>query len=303
MNVSPLGLSAAALAVRDAGAALPRQLGPAADRLPPRVGARRAAGRALGERRARSRPRLLRARRCCATRDGLTLLEHTLPDDGARYPDLSPIFPAANRMQRAAFDLVGVQCDADDQRPWLWQAAGRSISFPLRRDFDALAEVGARRGGLSVRARRRRRRARDRRRARCTPASSSPDISASRSSAKKCCASRSAWATRTRASRSASRRCRSPTAIASPAASRATAPSPTRGPMRRRSKRSPARDAPPRAAWLRALAARARAHRQSPGRPGLSRQRRRLRVRPRAVLAPEGGRAAAQSTARSAIAC
>jgi len=69
--------------------------------------------------------------------DGLTLLEHTLPDEGARYPDLATIFPAANRMQRAAFDLTGVQCDADDQRPWLWQAAWPIDRFPLRRDFEA----------------------------------------------------------------------------------------------------------------------------------------------------------------------
>ena len=69
--------------------------------------------------------------------DGLTLLEHTLPDDGARYPDLATIFPAANRMQRAAFDLSGAQCDADDQRPWLWQAAWPIDRFPLRRDFEA----------------------------------------------------------------------------------------------------------------------------------------------------------------------
>src|SRR5215831_20885269 len=42
--------------------------------------------------------------------DGLTLLEHTLPDEAARYPDLSTIFPVAGRMQRAAFDLVA--CNA-----------------------------------------------------------------------------------------------------------------------------------------------------------------------------------------------
>jgi Ni,Fe-hydrogenase III large subunit len=50
---------------------------------------------------------------------------------------LSSIFPAANRMQRAAFDLLGVQCDSDDQRPWLWQAAWPIDQFPLRRDFVA----------------------------------------------------------------------------------------------------------------------------------------------------------------------
>jgi Ni,Fe-hydrogenase III large subunit/Ni,Fe-hydrogenase III component G len=69
--------------------------------------------------------------------DGLTLLEQMLPDENARFPDLSPIFPAANRMQRAAFDLAGVQCDADDQRPWTWQAAWPIDQFPLRRDFEA----------------------------------------------------------------------------------------------------------------------------------------------------------------------
>ena len=81
-------------------------------------------------------------------------------------------------------------------------------------------------------------------------------------------------------------------AIASPAASRATAPSPTPGPTRRPLEAIAGVGVPPRAAWLRALCARARAHRQSPGRPRLSRQRRRVRVRPRAVLAAEGGRAA-----------
>jgi len=40
--------------------------------------------------------------------DGLMVLEHNLPDADARYPDLTPIFPAANRMQRATYDLVGV---------------------------------------------------------------------------------------------------------------------------------------------------------------------------------------------------
>jgi Ni,Fe-hydrogenase III large subunit/Ni,Fe-hydrogenase III component G len=70
-------------------------------------------------------------------RDGLLQLEYTVPDGDARCPDLSTIFPAANRMQRAAFDLVGVQHDADDQRPWLWQASWPIDHFPLQRDFEA----------------------------------------------------------------------------------------------------------------------------------------------------------------------
>jgi Ni,Fe-hydrogenase III large subunit/Ni,Fe-hydrogenase III component G len=71
------------------------------------------------------------------TDDGLVVLEYTLPGADAGCPDLAPIFPAANRMQRAAFDLVGVQSDSDDQRPWLWQASWPIDQFPLRRDFVA----------------------------------------------------------------------------------------------------------------------------------------------------------------------
>jgi len=69
--------------------------------------------------------------------DGLTLLEHRMPGTNAQYPDLARIFPAANRMQRAAFDLVGTASDADDQRRWLRHASWPAGSFPLRRDFVA----------------------------------------------------------------------------------------------------------------------------------------------------------------------
>src|SRR5690348_17355456 len=67
-------------------------------------------------------------------RDGLTVLEHTLPDDRARYPDLSPIFPAALRMQRATYDLLGIAAESDDPRAWLWTASHATRQFPLRRD-------------------------------------------------------------------------------------------------------------------------------------------------------------------------
>ena len=70
-------------------------------------------------------------------RDGLTLLEHVLLNEASRYPDLTPIFPAANRMQRATYDLVGIAAEADDQRPWLWMASWPIDQFPLRRDFVA----------------------------------------------------------------------------------------------------------------------------------------------------------------------
>ena len=69
--------------------------------------------------------------------DGLIVLEHTLPDADAHYPDVAAIFPAANRMQRAAFDLTGIAADSDDQRQWLWQACWPIDRYPLRRDFEA----------------------------------------------------------------------------------------------------------------------------------------------------------------------
>jgi Ni,Fe-hydrogenase III large subunit/Ni,Fe-hydrogenase III component G len=69
--------------------------------------------------------------------EGLLVLEHLLPDEQSECPDLSPTFPAAGRMQRAAFDLVGARFAAEDQRPWLWQASWPIDQFPLRRDFTA----------------------------------------------------------------------------------------------------------------------------------------------------------------------
>jgi Ni,Fe-hydrogenase III large subunit/Ni,Fe-hydrogenase III component G len=136
MNVAPLGISAATLR-----SAVPAQ------RCPVSSGQLLTACRLAWEQRGqlaalwasddRDRQRGFCLRVLLRDADGFTLLEHVLPDEGARYPDLAPIFPAANRMQRAAFDLVGVQCDADDQRPWTWQAAWPIDRFPLHRDFEA----------------------------------------------------------------------------------------------------------------------------------------------------------------------
>jgi len=66
------------------------------------------------------------------------MFEHTLPTGDSTYPDLAVVFPAANRMQRAAFDLVGIASEAEDQRPWVWQASWPIDCYPLRRDFEAL---------------------------------------------------------------------------------------------------------------------------------------------------------------------
>jgi Ni,Fe-hydrogenase III large subunit/Ni,Fe-hydrogenase III component G len=54
------------------------------------------------------------------------------------YPDVSEVFPAANRMQRATFDLLGLRAEqALDQRKWLRHAAWPAGVFPLRKCFDA----------------------------------------------------------------------------------------------------------------------------------------------------------------------
>ena len=136
MNLSPLGLSAATLP-----SAVP------ARRVPVSSGQLLAACRVcweqggqlvalwLSDERDRNRGFALRV--VLQDADGLTLLEHTMPDGDVHYPDLSLIFPAANRMQRAAFDLVGIPSDSDDQRPWLWLASWPIDQFPLRRDFVA----------------------------------------------------------------------------------------------------------------------------------------------------------------------
>ena len=58
------------------------------------------------------------------------------PRELARYPDLSGMFPVANRMQRAIFDLLGLQAEgAEDTRPWLRHAAWPDGIYPLRKDF------------------------------------------------------------------------------------------------------------------------------------------------------------------------
>jgi Ni,Fe-hydrogenase III component G len=52
----------------------------------------------------------------------------------ASYPDVSGLFPAAARMQRAVADLLGLGA-GDDKRGWLRHGAWSADSFPLRRDL------------------------------------------------------------------------------------------------------------------------------------------------------------------------
>ena len=69
---------------------------------------------------------------------GLVWLTLRLAADYPEFPDVSSIFPAANRMQRALFDLLGARAvAASDNRQWLRHAAWPAQEFPLRKAFDA----------------------------------------------------------------------------------------------------------------------------------------------------------------------
>ena len=67
---------------------------------------------------------------------GVVCLHLPLSAEQPVYSDVSVIFPAANRMQRAAYDLLGICAnEAHDHRKWLRHAAWPEDAFPLRKDF------------------------------------------------------------------------------------------------------------------------------------------------------------------------
>ena len=72
-----------------------------------------------------------------AVEDGLLWVQLPLPStpgiEGG-YPDLSPIFPCAVRMQRAVHDLLGLRAiNAGDARPWLNHGNWPADYHPLRK--------------------------------------------------------------------------------------------------------------------------------------------------------------------------
>ncbi len=63
----------------------------------------------------------------------------TVPVEGEQpvFPDLSDLFPAADRMQRAVADMLGLRATgAADQRQWLRHGAWPEDMHPLRKSFD-----------------------------------------------------------------------------------------------------------------------------------------------------------------------
>src|SRR5262252_1066356 len=69
---------------------------------------------------------------------GLVWLRAPLARADPRYPSVAGIYPAANRMQRACADLLGILPEESaDPRKWLRHGAWPEGTYPLRKDFDA----------------------------------------------------------------------------------------------------------------------------------------------------------------------
>jgi Ni,Fe-hydrogenase III large subunit/Ni,Fe-hydrogenase III component G len=67
---------------------------------------------------------------------GLLWLSVPLAREHPSYPGIADIYPCADRMQRAAHDLVGMLAQGDsDQRKWLRHGAWPGDVFPLRKEF------------------------------------------------------------------------------------------------------------------------------------------------------------------------
>lgn len=66
--------------------------------------------------------------------DRVILLQQAVAGDPPVYPSLGRWFPAATRMQRAIHDLLGLDADEGDTRPWLRHGGWPEDCFPLRKD-------------------------------------------------------------------------------------------------------------------------------------------------------------------------
>jgi Ni,Fe-hydrogenase III large subunit/Ni,Fe-hydrogenase III component G len=75
---------------------------------------------------------------------GLLWLTSALEAEHPRYAGIAELYPAAARMQRAAYDLVGVHAqDSSERRKWLRHAGWPGGEFPLRKGFDAATRCAA----------------------------------------------------------------------------------------------------------------------------------------------------------------
>ncbi|CAG0930762.1 hypothetical protein PLCT1_01473, partial [Planctomycetaceae bacterium] len=71
------------------------------------------------------------------TAPGILVLTLPVNSEQPAFPDLSDLFPAANRMQRAVADLLGLHpSGGEDHRKWLRHGAWPGSVYPLRKSFD-----------------------------------------------------------------------------------------------------------------------------------------------------------------------
>ena len=76
--------------------------------------------------------------------DGVVVVRHPVETATLTYPDIGSLYPAARRMQRATYDLLGIAADATDRRGWLRHNGWPETVFPLRRDEEEQQQlVGA----------------------------------------------------------------------------------------------------------------------------------------------------------------
>ena len=65
------------------------------------------------------------------------VLEHAITNTASpSYPDISDLFPAALRIQRATYDLLGIAAEGADSRGWFRHGGWPENSFPLRREVN-----------------------------------------------------------------------------------------------------------------------------------------------------------------------
>lgn len=65
---------------------------------------------------------------------GVDVMRHPVDRETLSYPEIGTSFPAARRMQRATYDLLGIAAHTADQRGWLRHDGWPETVFPLRRD-------------------------------------------------------------------------------------------------------------------------------------------------------------------------
>ncbi|MCC7412399.1 MAG: NADH-quinone oxidoreductase subunit C [Gammaproteobacteria bacterium] len=73
---------------------------------------------------------------CCLERGGRYVVLRTRPGPGEDLPSHAPVYPAADRPERHARDLLGLRfADAPDGRRWTRHRAWGAHEFPLRQGF------------------------------------------------------------------------------------------------------------------------------------------------------------------------